>query len=94
MDSRSYSVDSRSYSVDSRSYSVDSRSYSVDSQTIASAHNSSHDDLCIMDVSGNTNNKWIADVSNNQVVTNQLNDKSVVKTRRRKRDQIYYYSRS
>ena len=89
-------MDSRSYSVDSHSCSVDSRSYSVDSQTIASArsNNSSHDDLYIMDVSGNTNNKWIADVSNNQVVTNQLNDKSVVKTTRRKREIVYYSSRS
>jgi len=92
-------MDSRSYSVDSRSYSVDSRSYSVDSQTVASARstNSSHDDLYVMDVSGNTNNKWVADVSNNEVASNQLNSNQlntnrVVKTTRRKRDQEYYLS--
>ena len=93
-------MDSRSYSVDSRSYSVDSRSYSVDSQTVASArsNNSSHDDLYIMDAScGNTNDKWVADISNNEVAsnqlnTNQLNSNRVIKTKRRKRDQEYYLS--
>jgi hypothetical protein len=66
----------------------------VDSQTVASARstNSSHDDLYVMDVSGNTNNKWVADVSNNEVASNQLNTNRVVKTTRRKRDQEYYLS--